>query len=130
MHLEQLAAAVQYYAAAINASRHLNRTEETICVNDMLEKTYEMFWKIDHYTESNLRHRELRRSNGPSMEERPTDLDLDKAIELNRKACRRAMYASSLLMSALITRSEVVRATFLDKKFDYDSQGFGLGKWG
>lgn len=128
--LKQLAGCCTVLAAAINASRHLNRTEETIRVNDMLEKTYEMFWKIDHYTECNLRHRELRRFNGPSMEERPTDLDLDKAIELNRKECRRAMYASSLLLSALITRSEVVRATFLDKKFDYDSQVLWAGQMG
>ena len=77
--LEQLAGCCTVLAAAINASRHLNRTKETIRVNDMLEKSYEMFWKIDHYTESNLRHRELRRfTDRPWMKDQP-DLDLDKS---------------------------------------------------
>ena len=127
--LEDMASHCRVLAAAVNASRHLSRTEETIRVNDLFERTCDMLERTEHYTKHNLRHREERRFTGPSMEERPTDHDLDKAIELYRKACRRAMYASSLMMSALVTRSEVVRASLLREEILEDAKTLSVCLW-
>ena len=56
--MEDMASHCRVLAAAVNASRHLNRTEETIRVNDLFERTCEMLEMTEHYTKHNLRHRE------------------------------------------------------------------------
>ena len=113
--LEDLASCCKVLAGAVNASKDLTKTEETIRVNGLRMKAVSALNIAYMSTRKNQDKREDAGFNGPSMEERPTDSDEDKGIELERKACRRATYAVSLLLSALIVRSKGVRADLLLK---------------
>ena len=113
--LEDLASCCKVLAGAVNASKDLTKTEETIRVNGLRTKAVIALNIAYMSTRKNQDKREDAGFNGPSMEERPTDSDEDKGIELERKACRGATYAVSALLSALIVRSKGVRADLLLK---------------
>ena len=113
--LEDLASCCKVLAGAVNASKDLTKTEETIRVHGLRTKAVIALNIAYMSTRKNQDKREDAGFNGPSMEERPTDSDEDKGIELERKACRGATYAVSALLSALIVRSKGVRADLLLK---------------
>ena len=113
--LEDLASCCKVLAGAVNASKDLTKTEETIRVHGLRMKAVIALNIAYMSTRKNQDKREDAGFNGPSMEERPTDSDEDKGIELERKACRGATYAVSALLSALIVRSKGVRADLLLK---------------
>ena len=113
--LEDLASCCKVLAGAVNASKDLTKTEETIRVHGLRTKAVIALNIAYMSTRKNQDKREDAGFNGPSMEERPTDSDEDKVIELERKACRRATYAVSALLSALIVRSKCVRTDLLLK---------------